>query len=166
MARQESDREDMMREATALVRRAEWQSPAGNPVLFAGFRRDQSASLYFGGDPVYHFNAQGCLRRAYRSGRLYRTQGTTLAELARHRTEMETKLVRSDLTEQQRDDFLAEMAERIEQWRQDVNDRRAIISQVYPSNDTDIENDFAMAIQRILDNAAQKTLAPRVRGKR
>ena len=38
MARDESHREDLMAEATALVPRAEFCSPAGTPRLVAGFK--------------------------------------------------------------------------------------------------------------------------------
>ena len=166
MARHESDREDLIREATALLRRAEWMSISGAESLAAGFRRDGSLSLYFGADPVYHFDSAGRLKRAYCSGLLYRTQGTTLAELARERSAMETKLMRRDLGQQELADFLVKMIERIEEWKIEWNDRRIIISRMVPFNDTDLENDFAMALEEILRNAEKKSLAPRFPGKR
>ena len=97
MARQESDRDDLMGEATALVRRAEWKPLSGVEAVVTGFRRDGSMSLYFGADPVYHFDETGRLKRAFLAGRLYRTQGTTLAELTRRREKTETHLIRRDL---------------------------------------------------------------------
>ncbi len=98
MARHESDREDLMREATALKRRVRLQPPAGGPMLVAGFHRDGALSLYFEADPVYHFDSAGLLKRAYIDGDLYRTQGETLAKLTRVRSDRETQLIRIDLT--------------------------------------------------------------------
>ena len=85
MAREESDREDMLREAVALTRRAEVQFRENEEPVFLGFKRDGGLSIYLTVDRVYQFNASGELRRAYRDGFLYRTQGDTLAELQRDR---------------------------------------------------------------------------------
>src|SRR5690606_13058939 len=65
--------------------------------IVAGFRRDVSLSVYIGADPGFHFDPEGRLKRAYVDGKLYRTQGDTLAELTRERTETETILRRRDL---------------------------------------------------------------------
>ena len=77
MARTESHREDLMAEATALVRRAEFLDADGRSVLVAGYRRDGSLSLYLGEDLVYHFDRDGRLKRGFVDGLLYRTQQTT-----------------------------------------------------------------------------------------
>jgi hypothetical protein len=63
-----------------------------------GFRSTGAMSIYFGGDPVYQFDADNRLRRAFCEGRLYRTQGTGLACLVRERTDTETVLNRTDLS--------------------------------------------------------------------
>jgi hypothetical protein len=66
MARLAQDREDLLREATALVPRVMLRMPMCGATceVFAGFRAG-AASLYFGADPVYHFNSEGELRRAF-----------------------------------------------------------------------------------------------------
>jgi hypothetical protein len=74
MSRNESDREDLMAEATALRRRVQLQVPGEALSIIAGFRDEGRVSIYFGPDPVYHFDEQGRLRRAFVAGRLYRTQ--------------------------------------------------------------------------------------------
>ena len=79
MARIESDREDLIREATALQQRVEWAVPGEPEPVVTGFKRDGSLSVYFGQDPVYQFNPTGQLRRAYVEDFLFRTQGDTLA---------------------------------------------------------------------------------------
>lgn len=57
MAREEADREDLLDEGRALVDRAAFAvAPFAEPV-FIGFRWDGAASVFFGPDRVYHFNA-------------------------------------------------------------------------------------------------------------
>jgi hypothetical protein len=120
MAREESDREDLLREATALVERIELaplagdpEDPAGDENIFVGFRREGAASIYFGSDPAYHFNAAGELRRAYVDGRLIKAVGRRLTAMERVRTADEVQLVSRQLSESEQQTFLAEMMERI-----------------------------------------------------
>jgi hypothetical protein len=86
MARQESDREDLLREATALVQRAEFQLPGEHEPYVAGFRRDGSFSLYCGGDQVVQFNTAAQLRRGYFDGQLLKADKGKLVWLTRERT--------------------------------------------------------------------------------
>src|SRR5262245_38318908 len=72
MARQESDREDLLREATALVERAELKVAGEPEPVTVGFRRDGSLSVFFGSVAVYQFNTAGELRRAFADGLLYK----------------------------------------------------------------------------------------------
>ena len=100
MNRIESDKEDLIRDATAMVDRAEYSmvSIDNQPsIVTAGFRKDDSLSLYFDQDPFYQFDAGGLLRRAFESGYLYRSQGVTLAQLNRTRTSQQTALNRHEL---------------------------------------------------------------------
>jgi hypothetical protein len=99
-ARQEQDREDLLRGATAMVERAELQLGFWPEPVFVGFRRDGSLSVYFGGDPVYQFNAGGELRRAFIDGLLYKADRGRIAELRRERSQHETSLIRRDLGEE------------------------------------------------------------------
>src|SRR4029077_15594660 len=98
MARHEAEREDLMGEAKALRERVEYSIDGQPEAIVAGFRPTGQWSLYFGSDPVYHFAADGALRRAFCGDELYRTQGTTLARLSRVRTAEEVQLVRHDLS--------------------------------------------------------------------
>jgi hypothetical protein len=113
MPRQESDREDLMREATALVQRAEL-AIAGEPEpVTCGFRRDGSASLFFGMDPVYQFNTFFELRRAYVGGLLYKADQDRLVSLTRKRTAVETVLLRHVLSPEETSEFFTKMNERL-----------------------------------------------------
>ncbi|MDA1164403.1 MAG: hypothetical protein O3B13_15005 [Planctomycetota bacterium] len=113
MSRTESDREDLIREATALRSRIEWHIPGEYEFIVAGVRSNGSLSVYFGPDPVYQFSVDGGLRRAYVDGFLYRTQGETLARLSRQRSAAETVLNRSDLSPQALAEFFQRMDERL-----------------------------------------------------
>ena len=92
MARQESDREDLLREATALVERIELSLPNQPETIVAGFRRDGAASFFFGQSPVFQFNSQRELRRAFRDGLLYKTENGRLVEMRRERTDTAVEL--------------------------------------------------------------------------
>lgn len=117
MARHEADREDLIREATALKNRVEWQIPGESELVFTGVRPGGHLSVYIGPDPVYQFSPDGGLRRAYVDGFLYRTQGTTLAKLHRERSPQQTVLLRSDLTEDELSEFLNTMDQRLNRLR-------------------------------------------------
>jgi len=106
MSRQESDREDLLREATALVERVELSAAGWDEPIVVGFRRDGSLSVFFGPDPVYQFNAAGELRRAFTSGLLYKAERGGLVALRRERGEREVALVRNALTAEETTDFL------------------------------------------------------------
>ncbi len=111
MARRESDREDLLGEATALVERVELSpvdAPEGDHVT-AGFRRDGAASVFFGAERVYQFNAAGELRRAYCDGLLFKAVRGRLASLRRVREHGEVQLLRHDLTDAEQFNFLARM---------------------------------------------------------
>lgn len=113
MARHEADREDLMREATALRERIELRVAGEPEPVVAGWRADGRFSLYFGADPAFHFDTEGCLRRAFQDGDLYRSQGRTLARLRRSRTATETTLLRHDLDSRELEQFFANLRERL-----------------------------------------------------
>ena len=115
MSRQESPREDLLREATALVERVELTIPGFSEPIVVGFRRDGAASFFFGADPVYQFNAAGELRRAYVGGLLYKTEQGRLVALRRERTPTETALIRHELTPAETDNWLAAMQQHLAQ---------------------------------------------------
>tara|TARA_R110002072_G_scaffold302615_1_gene486789 strand:- start:48031 stop:48519 length:489 start_codon:yes stop_codon:yes gene_type:complete len=125
MARNESDREDLIREATAMRNRIEWELPGESEPVFAGVRSDGSLSVYFGQDPVYQFSPSGQLRRAYAAGFLFRTQGSTLAKLHRERSLDQTVLARSDLEPDELSRFVIEMDDRLTRLAQSLRDGSA-----------------------------------------
>jgi hypothetical protein len=98
MARTESDREDLLREATALLERAELRLSDEDDPIVIGFRRDGSGSVYIGGEPVFQFNTRRQLRRAYCQGKLIKAEAGRLVALSRQRTATTVELVRQDLS--------------------------------------------------------------------
>ncbi|WP_145367385.1 hypothetical protein [Maioricimonas rarisocia] len=136
MARIETDREDLMREATGLRPRGELRMPHSDTPVIAGFRSDDRCSLYFDADRCYHFDADGRLRRAFVDGHLYRTQGTTLARLNRERSAEQTTLLRHDLTDDELTLFVDTMRERVRQLLEAFENRTAAVVQVVPADAT------------------------------
>jgi hypothetical protein len=118
MARQEHDREDLLAEATALVERIELRLPEFTGSVVIGFRRDGCASVYFDGDPAWHFNTRGELRRAFVAGRLYKAEQGRLVALTRMRTNREVQLLRHELNDPEQHDLLRRLAQDLDQLRQ------------------------------------------------
>ncbi len=120
MARHEHDREDLLREATALVHRGQWLLADGTSVII-GFRRDGSASIFLGEDPVYHFNSRVQLRRAYSKGFLLKAERGQLARLTRVRTTQAVQLVRHELSAAEATEFLGTVAANLAKLRRDLS---------------------------------------------
>lgn len=109
MAREEVEKEDLLREATALVERVELSTVTHDGrthSIVVGFRRDGAPSYFFDGDPVFQFNAKRQLRRGFHKGKLIKAEHGRLVEMTRTRTETETVLERRDLTEEEFGEFL------------------------------------------------------------
>jgi hypothetical protein len=121
VARQEEDREDLLREATALVERAELRI-SGNETIVVGFRRDGAPSLFFGADPVYQFTLANELRRAYRHGFLIKAERGNLIRLQRIRAESAVELIRHEMPKEEEDSFLAELVDRLTSLRNEICD--------------------------------------------
>jgi hypothetical protein len=107
MARDEADREDLLREATALVERIELRVSCREQSVVIGFRPCGAASFFLGSDPVYQFNSAGQLRRAFVDGLLYKAEKGRLVSLRRDRTTSATRLLRRDLSDARQSEFLA-----------------------------------------------------------
>lgn len=102
MAREELDKEDLLREAVALVERVELLDTSHSDrrhTITIGFRRDGAISYFFAADPVYQFNARRELRRGFLHGKLLKAEQGRLVELTRVRTPTETILERRELAD-------------------------------------------------------------------
>ena len=163
MARTETDREDLMQEATALVRRVEFVVPGDSQPIVAGIRAGGELSIYFGAEAVFHFDAHGGLRRAFADGLLYRTQGATLARLRRERTPSATTLVRHDLTVDELDAFVADLRQRLQAVRTAFTEGQMRVVRQVPEDD-ELMGLLIPRIDEILSSGP--SLAPAIRGKR
>jgi hypothetical protein len=162
MARQESDREDLFGEAAALVERAELNVPGMAEPVTAGRRKAGGWSIYFGGDPCFHFDAEGRLRRAFAQGRLYRTQGRTLAELERVRAPDVTELRRRDLTPAELAEFLGAARHRLADLHAAIQQHDTRVQRVFPHG-APVTAGLGQALQRILNPVLR--LAPPIKGR-
>ncbi|MFH1302147.1 MAG: hypothetical protein ABIK07_13895 [Planctomycetota bacterium] len=166
MARNEQDREDLMREATAFFPRAEFQADHESFPVFWGQKKSGQYSFYFGGDPVYQFDQSGCLRRAFIDGQLYRTQGDTLARLTRERNSDETVLKRDDLTITELDSLLQTMENRFQKLDSafDKQDDVRLLHVLCDGSESELRALIQAQMKLVLQHSKQ--LAPRIRGKR
>ena len=154
MARHETDREDLMAEAIALRQRVALKVPGESECVVAGFRDNGCCSIYFGPDPVYHFDSSGGLRRAFIAGDLYRGQGRTLARLTRTRTGGEVQLIRRDLNPAELACFLAAMRGQLERLHDALVDDSARVVQQVPA-----EADIRPRLVALLSAAGQARLS-------
>ncbi|MGI9428875.1 MAG: hypothetical protein ACR2NM_09475 [Bythopirellula sp.] len=101
MTRRAQDREDLLRDATAYPTRLQLRFSLGekSSIVFAGFRASGAASCYFDQDPVYHFNANRQLRRAFFDGKLLKAEQGRLVSLQRQADDDEIALIRSEMSE-------------------------------------------------------------------
>lgn len=138
MARQSHDREDLLTEATALVRRAEvtWPSVPGRGAIVCGFRANGCASVYFSADWALHFDTRNRLRRAYLDDLLIVADAGRLSSLRRQRTANEVQLARHELTPDETAALLAEARERLQELRAGLASGEAVcVRQVWPEGE-------------------------------
>jgi hypothetical protein len=114
MARQEQDRKDLLGEATALVERVSLRIAGQEDDVVAGFRRDHSASFYFGASRVYQFTSKGQLRRALVDELLFKAEEWQLIALRRERTAETVSLVRRVLDRPATEAFFEAMRSHLE----------------------------------------------------
>lgn len=124
MAREESEREDILREATALVERAELLlEGAAEPLVF-GFRANGALSVFVTQDEVYHFDAEGSWRRGYWSGRLLKAEGGRIVEMIRERTSDQTVLRSRPWSPSEQAEYAAQWIQRREWLRESLDASR------------------------------------------
>ena len=158
MARQETDREDLLREATALVERIEWDRK-GQPVV-AGFRRTGGLSVYFGGDPVLQFNARGELRRAFIDGRIFKAEAGRLVALTRHRAEGAVSLVRDELSTDRQARQIEAIRDLLSDLIKDMRESRLEVVGRIPA-EADVGGRVDIAISAILATPITIAMSPR-----
>ncbi len=159
MVKNESDREDLIREAVALPERTELRVAGFEEPVTIGFRANSAMSVFIGQDPVYQFDPASRLRRAYVDGFLYRSQHQTLAQLQRVRTESGTQLLRHDLTADELAAFRKLMVSRLTMLQCQMTSRLAVALRTVPE-----QVDLLPKIITTLNNVIHVTdwLAPQI----
>jgi hypothetical protein len=114
VARDAHPREDLLRDARALVPRILLRVPfKGKQVeVLAGFR-GEALSLYFADDPVFHFNARGELRRAFVADQLIKAAHGRLIAMKPKRELERTFLEAAMITESEQQLLLADLRQRL-----------------------------------------------------
>ncbi len=170
MARHESEKEDLIAEAIALVDRAEYSRTLQEnavaddelvecQLVTAGFRENGSFSIYFGQDPFYQFDADYALRRAYEGGFLFRSQGNTLAKLKRERSDQQTTLIRNDLNSTELNEFFDRMVEQLISFQNCLRDGTAKLLRSVTKL-PQIDRSIAGFLDNVLKNEAPLLSAP------
>ncbi len=108
MARDEHQRENLLRDAVAMVERIEWQAPDEREVVL-GFRQQGGLSVYLDQDPVYHFTSDRQLRRAFIDDCLLKAVDHQLVAMRRRRVDGEVQLISQPLGEDRTQRFFADM---------------------------------------------------------
>jgi hypothetical protein len=167
MARHESDRDDLWAEAVALTSRAELKLPGRTEPVLVGQRTNGWWSIYFGQDVMLQFTANGQLRRAFRDGNLYRTQGATLARLTRERTATETILRRHDLSAEALAEFRTWTHDLLFELRSALDSRTAAVERLALPCADQAQASFLEETRQMLQTifAVEDFLAPAIRGK-
>jgi hypothetical protein len=114
MARIAHDREDLLRDARALIPRVKFRMQAANAdaTVVAGFR-GEALSLYINDDPAFHFNGSGQLRRVFLAGRLIKAEAGRLIAMTRVRTDKQIELHAEELAETEQQLLLSALANRL-----------------------------------------------------
>ena len=131
MARDQQPREDLLRDATALVERVSFQAGYWTEPVVVGFRSNGAASIYFGEDPVYQFNCDDELRRSHWRGKRIKAQQRQLQLLRQQPGSSRLQLSNADLDADQTKEFLDELTKRLELLRTAIFQRNLrVIGQV------------------------------------
>lgn len=112
MHQERQDRENLLKDAVALVERVEISLHGSGIPIVIGFRRNGCLSIYFGSDPAYHFNSLGQLRRAFVTGKMIKAEKGRLAELRRTRRGGQVELSPTELSAEQQTGFLEDLQQR------------------------------------------------------
>lgn len=160
MARNEADREDLMREAVALTERVELFVPGFEELITIGFRSNGAMSIFVGQDPVYQFDPSGRLRRAFVDGFLYRSQHSGLARLERVRNESEVQLLRCDLSLSECAAFRQAMKDTLSRILSQLQEKTVRVQRCVPET-MDLLQKLEMTIVTVL--GADEWLSPEIR---
>jgi hypothetical protein len=163
MAHEEHEREDLLREATALVERVELAIAGRSEPVVLGRRDNAAGSLYLTPERVYHFNPQGELRRAFIDARLYKAERHILVELTRRRTREEVQLIRRDLSPQETEQLTADFCQAACEIVEKIDSGQYEILGQVPANE-DVTATMLDWLKRLLEQPLRIARIPNVNG--
>lgn len=161
MTRHEADREDLLRDATALKKRIAFRTPDGGEV-FVGFRASCAASIYLDQDPAYHFNSAGQLRRAYVDGYLLKAVRGQLVRMHRQRPGGEVQLVSRPLNKTETGRLLEKVLRELQTVRDALRDQKYLIVGEVPK-DSDVQNLALDWLEQQCEQAVEVAPSPHAR---
>lgn len=135
MAKEQSDREDIMREATALTRRVSLELSGFPELVIVGFRRNSAMSIFVDQDPVYQFNSAGEFRRGYLDGKLIKADQGKLSSLDRQHKDDQVVLMRHDFDDAEQEDFISQLHCHLDQLHQSLSDGSFQVKECVPVGD-------------------------------
>lgn len=156
MKRDEHDQEDLMREAVSLVPRIECLIPKRSEPVVMGINAQGWLFVYLGSDPMYRFDMQGRLRRAFVDERLYRTTGSTLAVLDRQAKDntvgdrKESVLLSQDLTQDELNAFRERMRDQLTNLHEGLP--HAEVTRQHPVDASGLVPQFQQVLQTVLES--------------
>lgn len=134
MARSEQDREDLMREATAMVRRGEYVAPQEVEPVTIGYRSSGALSIFFGQDPVYQFNDAGQFRRGYIDGELFKADGGRLVRMRRDRDDETTTLVSTAMSDVDQAEVIVKIEWRLSELAESIEEGETTCNAIVPAD--------------------------------
>ena len=149
MARETKDREDLLRDATAFVARVQLSISRGerSDLIFAGFRAEGAASIYFAQDPVYHFNSTCQLRRALVDNVLVAAENGRLVVLRRQFTNTAVTMLRQEMSVDEQQKFCQMAASRLGGLSRAIAQGDFIVAGQVPT-DADVVNRLVAFLER------------------
>ena len=160
--RLQQDREDLLKEATGLVDRVELKLDAFEESIVIGFRASGGLSIYFGPDPVYHFNPLLKLRKIFLDGQRYKAAQGNLIRLIQDPDAPNVKFSLHELSATETADILVRMNHLLKTLRSHLEqDRFTLLGQV-PENTNSIDRLRMLLPELLLGRIA---VAPHADGK-
>ncbi|NOY29940.1 MAG: hypothetical protein GXP28_07105 [Planctomycetes bacterium] len=138
MAREIYPREDLLRDARALLPRVHLEvvTARQKEMVFAGFRAQGGLSLYFDSDPVYHFNSSNQLRRAYVEDRLIKAEAGRLVALRRQQSQNSSELLRHEMSDSEALQFCQSLGVRLKELQEALQAKRyTVVGQIPEAGD-------------------------------
>jgi len=156
MTREVHEREDLLRDAKALMPRVQldFMTAQGKETVFAGFRGPSALSLYFDSDPVYHFNSSNQLRRAYVEDRIIKAEAGRLVAMTRMQSQTSSELLRHEMSAAEEQQFCESLATRLAKLKEAMQAKQYTVAGQVPE-----DGDAVSQLLSWLDELKEVTIA-------